>query len=191
MSDNNFIGVFQGDKKLSDKLIDFYNQNKKYAVKGKSYDSKINDGIYNKDIKDSNDLVISAHHHYYPIDEYREHLQNCLEEYIKLYEQANNYSKYAILEDYNIQHYPIGGGFKKWHFEAASIKDIRRVLVFMTYLNDVPDGGTMFQYQNITIPATKGMTIIWPAGFTHTHKGQVSQTKEKYIVTGWWSLLNE
>ena len=61
----------------------------------------------------------------------------------------------------------------------------------MTYLNDVPDGGTMFKYQKIITPAKKGSTVIWPAGFTHTHKGQISHTKEKFIVTGWWSLIDE
>ena len=49
----------------------------------------------------------------------------------------------------------------------------------------------MFKYQNITIPAKKGLTLIWPAGFTHVHKGQVSHTKDKLILTGWWRLKNE
>ena len=66
----------------------------------------------------------------------------------------------------------------------------RRSLVFMTYLNDVEDGGTEFLYQNLTIPAKKGLTLIWPAFFTHTHKGQISKTKEKYIVTGWFNHIN-
>ena len=59
----------------------------------------------------------------------------------------------------------------------------------MTYLNDVSDGGTMFKNQDLTVPAKKGLTVIWPAGFTHVHKGQVSLKQEKYIVTGWWSLI--
>ena len=57
----------------------------------------------------------------------------------------------------------------------------------MTYLNNVKDGGTMFKYQNLTIPAKKGLTLIWPSDWTHTHKGQISNTKEKYIITGWYS----
>ena len=58
----------------------------------------------------------------------------------------------------------------------------------MTFLNDVPNGGTMFKYQNITVPAKKGLTLIWPTDFTHTHKGEISKTHEKYIVTGWYTL---
>ncbi len=190
MNDNNFIGFYQAEEVLCDDIIDFYNQHKKYAIKGLSAKStdEINEDV---NVKDSNDLLISAQHLYYPMDEYRKHLQESLDKYIKIYIDANNYSRFKIVEDYNIQHYPIGGGFKTWHFESASLASIRRILVFMTYLNDVPDGGTMFKYQNITTPAKKGSTVIWPAGFTHTHKGQISHTKEKFIVTGWWSLIDE
>ena len=62
-----------------------------------------------------------------------------------------------------------------------------RILVFMTYLNDVKDGGTEFLYQKLTTPAKKGLTLIWPTDFTHTHRGVISQTKEKYIATGWYA----
>ena len=60
-----------------------------------------------------------------------------------------------------------------------------RFLVFMTYLNDVKKGGTYFKYQNIKVPAKKGLTLIWPTDFTHIHKGIINMTKEKYIATGW------
>jgi hypothetical protein len=60
----------------------------------------------------------------------------------------------------------------------------------MTYLNDVEDGGTEFKYQNIISPAKKGLTLLWPVDWTHTHKGQISKTKEKYIITGWLSFEN-
>ena len=59
----------------------------------------------------------------------------------------------------------------------------------MTYLNDVPDGGTIFADQDIIIPAKKGLTLIWPAGFTHIHKGQITEKHEKQIVTGWYSYV--
>jgi hypothetical protein len=59
----------------------------------------------------------------------------------------------------------------------------------MTYLNDVPDAGTEFKYQKITTQAKKGLTIIWPSDWTHTHKGQISDVNEKYIITGWYSFI--
>ena len=59
----------------------------------------------------------------------------------------------------------------------------------MTYLNDVSDGGeTAFLYQNVKVKPEKGLTLIWPAEWTHTHKGMVSMTQTKYIITGWYSF---
>ena len=61
---------------------------------------------------------------------------------------------------------------------------------YRKYLNDVEDGGTEFKYQNIISPAKKGLTLIWPAYWTHTHRGVVSKTKEKTIVTGWLNYVD-
>ena len=59
----------------------------------------------------------------------------------------------------------------------------------MTYLNDVRDGGeTEFFHQNLRVAARRGLTLIWPADWTHTHRGIVSPTEEKIIVTGWFSF---
>ena len=186
-----FIGTYKASDELCDKIIHYYNTNKHLAAPGSLYSVDGKNQSIDKTQKESTDLSISATHIYYPMDEYDKHLQESLNEYMKTYEDVNFHNRFSIVEHYNIQHYPIGGGFKRWHFEASSNATKSRLLVFMTYLNDVDDGGTMFKYQNITIPAKKGLTLIWPSAFTHTHKGQISQTKEKYIVTGWWSLLNE
>ena len=40
----------------------------------------------------------------------------------------------------------------------------------------------------MSVEAKKGLTLIWPATWTHTHRGIVSNDKEKYIVTGWYSF---
>ena len=31
----------------------------------------------------------------------------------------------------------------------------------------------------------KGLTIIWPAGWTHPHHGLPAPEETKYIATGW------
>ena len=59
----------------------------------------------------------------------------------------------------------------------------------MTYLNDVKNGGTEFMYQKLKAPAKKGLTLIWPTDWTHTHRGVISKKQEKYIVTGWFSYV--
>jgi len=57
----------------------------------------------------------------------------------------------------------------------------------MTYLNDISDEGeTEFLYQKIKVKPEKGLTLIWPTDWTHTHRGIPSQTETKYIATGWY-----
>jgi len=64
-------------------------------------------------------------------------------------------------------------------------------LVFMTYLNDVTDGGeTQWLYQEKQIQPKKGLTVLWPTDFTHTHRGVVSPTQPKTIATGWYNYLD-
>lgn len=91
----------------------------------------------------------------------------------------------------NLQKYLKGsGGYHHWHSEIypqnASCESLHRVLLWQFYLNDVEQGGeTEFLYQNRRIAPRKGRLVIAPAGFTHTHKGHVPVTGDKYIATSW------
>jgi hypothetical protein len=59
-------------------------------------------------------------------------------------------------------------------------------MAYMTYLNDINiGGGTEFLNQQLVTPAETGLTLLWPAQWTHYHKGVVAPTEVKYIITGW------
>ena len=88
----------------------------------------------------------------------------------------------------NIQKYLRGkGGYHHWHSEIYPGADaLERVLLFQYYLNDVAEGGeTEFLYQDRRIAPQAGRLIIAPAGFTHTHKGNVPASGDKVIATSW------
>jgi len=85
-----------------------------------------------------------------------------------------------------IQKTEIGGGYHVWHNEDDSPQNMRRVATFILYLNDVDEGGeTEFLYYPKRVKAKTGRFILWPAGFTHTHRGNPPISNTKYIVTGW------
>jgi len=115
--------------------------------------------------------------------EYVKYLKVLIDLYTKKYPEVKQFQKFGMVESPQIQYYKPGQGFKLWHCERTTKN--QRCLVFMTFLNDVPEGGTYFKYQNLTVPAEKGLTLIWPTDFTHTHKGQITKKHEKYILTGW------
>lgn len=102
--------------------------------------------------------------------------------------------KYAILNEcaehrsYEIkaQKTEIGGGYHVWHAESMTRQTAARVLVWTVYLNDVAEGGeTEFLYQHKRVKPEAGTCLIWPAGFTHAHRGNPPISNTKYILTGW------
>jgi hypothetical protein len=92
----------------------------------------------------------------------------------------------AISYEIKLQKTPINGGYSVWHPEQGPGSSATRVISWMLYLNDVEEGGeTEFLYQGFRQKATKGTLVIWPAAFTHTHRGNPPYSNEKYVITGW------
>ena len=90
---------------------------------------------------------------------------------------------------FNIQMYSPGGHFSKLHSERTSIKTLHRLFAFMTYLNeDFENGETVFEHYSLSVKPKKGKTLIWPAEWTHAHKGNVVNDGSKYIITGWLNI---
>lgn len=83
-----------------------------------------------------------------------------------------------------------GGGYHIWHCEQNNGEHADRVVVYMLYLNDFEeqDGGeTEFLYQRMRLRPQANTMILWPAAFTHAHRGNtVLGERSKYIVTGWF-----
>ncbi|OUW92351.1 MAG: hypothetical protein CBD88_08585 [Flavobacteriales bacterium TMED228] len=180
-----FVAGYMAPKRLCDDIVKYYKDNKE-----KRYVGTVATFEVVKDVKESTDIMIQPEDTFEPFGEYRHHLQKCIEEYQKKYTSIGMYARFNIAQPYLIQHYPKGGGFKIWHFENAGYPQIiKRKLVFMTYLNDAPNAGTEFKYQKLTTPCKKGLTLIWPAEFTHTHRGVISKTHKKTIITGWFEVI--
>lgn len=93
----------------------------------------------------------------------------------------------------NLQKYRAGkGGYHHWHSEFyphptdPRQDSLHRVLVFMYYLNDVSVGGeTEFLYQGKKLQPQAGSLVLFPTDFTHTHRGCVPESEDKYILTSW------
>ena len=184
-----FIGGWYMPEKLCDDIVNYFNLQKDKGLTTNGEVAKGHNPIVDTNIKDAEELMISPKNFDYPFGQYRKYLQDCLEKYGEKYDKLKDVEHFNINVPYNLQFYKKGGGFKIYHCERSGGNySLRRYLVFMTYLKDVDDGGTDFFYQKITSPAKKGLTLIWPVDWTHTHKGQISKTKEKMIVTGWYTF---
>ena len=116
-------------------------------------------------------------------------LRECIDDYKKEYPSIDEFiARWVIDNAYNFQKYETEeDGFKVWHTEAGGAPTARRVLAWMFYLNDAKSGTEFINYP--TVNAKMGRCVIWPAGWTHVHKGVVPNKGLKYIVTGWASYV--
>jgi prolyl 4-hydroxylase len=186
--DNFICGWYIDDTSICDDLIEHHkNSNDKspgtVGFKGKSE-------IIPK-VKESTDVVLIDEN---LVNRYAESLSNACDLYIEKYPWVVGYDTFTITEYINIQHYRPGGGYFSWHTERNTDKFpiSTRHMVFMTYLNDVSDGGeTEFYHQKLKVKPEKGLTIIWPADWTFTHRGVVSPSQDKWIITGWYNFCSK
>jgi hypothetical protein len=188
---NHIAGWVIDDTSLCDDIIAYFNDKDTEKRQGKVHFANTpNEGIFNEEYKIATEATLNNAQDLY--SRYQQNLQKCLNEYVKLYEWCDSLGPYRVgKEGTKIQYYPPGGGYFSYHSEKAPWKEpyASRHLVFMTYLNDVDDGGeTEFLYQRIKVKPKKGLTLIWPAEWTHTHRGITSLTQEKYITTGWFNF---
>jgi len=146
--------------------------------------------------KDDLSFFININNHASELKMYEDHnmrhscqqgLQRCFDAYIE---------KYDILKKMGLRSSCIkmqktdpGQGYHVWHCEQEN-SEPNRCLVWAIYLNDIEDAGeTEFLYQKLRITPKKNTCVIWPAAYTHTHRGNVVHgEKSKYIMTGWFYL---
>ena len=125
-----------------------------------------------------------------PLKLFWDGLQKCYDEYN---------SEYDILKDMPIRCTSVkiqktipGGGYHLWHCEQNAGDMGNRVLAYSLYLNTLEKdsaGETEFLYQKLRVPPKQNSIAIWPAAYTHTHRGNVVHgDKAKYIITGWFYL---
>tara|TARA_B100001750_G_scaffold24442_1_gene16258 strand:- start:810 stop:1421 length:612 start_codon:yes stop_codon:yes gene_type:complete len=190
-SNESFINGCYIPENICDDLITYFDNNPERQTSGQMFNET--DGNYvDTNRKDSLDISFWIYQNQKDaqiLSRYFFYLDLCRKEYEYKYDRVKYLAKYNIDSYVNIQKYEPSGGYKKWHCERAGFRDANRCLAFMTYLNNVSDGGTDFKYQKTTAPAKKGLTLIWPSDWTHTHKGQVSHTQQKYIITGWYNYI--
>ena len=167
-------------ERLSDSGAGFNRQKSEGALKHHKNDVQIGVNFGVQSVTSFNDQPVTK--------VFFDGLQMCYDAYTE---------QFSVLKDAKItgthmkmQRTDPGGGYHVWHSEQGNGDHADRVLVYMLYLNSLsPEeaGETEFLYQQERYSPTENTMIIWPAAFTHTHRGNtVFGQRSKYIVTGWF-----
>jgi|TARA_B110000008_G_C16953452_1_gene557211 prolyl 4-hydroxylase len=188
----NFIGSWvMNPLSLCDDLIDYFESNENKQKRG------ITKGGKNQEIKNSTDITITPNEIKLPgnevFDQYFKHLFDCYQDYVNQWPFLESFAENLQVSSFNLQRYKSGQHFQKVHTERSSLDTLHRVFAWMTYLNDVDEnsgGSTFFSHYDLAIQPRKGLTLIWPAEWTHAHKGNVLKADSKYIITGWMNFPN-
>lgn len=189
---NSFIGAwFLEDLGVCDAMLDFFATCEAFE-RAPGIVGSMTGPRLDKKAKDSVDLHVDVNMKDARLRRYVDGLYGVIEMYKRKYRYAFTSAPWAIEPGLSIQQYPPGGGFVVWHTERTGGMQhcVYRHLAFMTYLNDVKEGGeTEFFYQNVKVTARKGLTMLWPSDWTHTHRGVAAPTEQKTIITGWLKFL--
>lgn len=91
-----------------------------------------------------------------------------------------------VHEGANLQVTRPGQGYHVWHCENNGGATGDRCISWLLYLNDIEDGGeTEFIHYSKRIKPKTGRLVLFPAGYTHTHRGNPPLADAKYIAAGW------
>jgi len=182
----NFIGSWniQNDK-LCNEIIKFFEDHKsmqRVGITALGYDPK-HKKTTDMTITPSNlkDQKFSLFNSYFSL------LKDCYLDYRNQYPfLKHKFFNRTHIGNFNVQKYNPGDHFSHLHSERVSLDSLHRLFAWMTYLNNVDDGGTTnFEYYDIKVKPEIGKTLIWPSEWTHAHTGSILKSGTKYIITGW------
>ena len=181
-----FIGVYDKvtSPKMCKKIINFFEDNKDLHIRGRySLNGQI---VRDPSVKDSMDLYMEFNVDAIPNIIIAKVLNAYTSLYIDTFTSTEIVDEFSVDMGYNLQRYNPGQGYHLLHCENSA-RGMERVLAWTLYLNTVTEGGgTYYPEYDRTIDAVEGRLCIFPAFWTHAHKGIVSNTETKYIATGWY-----
>ena len=139
-SSPSFIGAWNlSDASVCDAMIQFFNSESAQKKVG-----EIGSGIQ-PELKKSVDITIEPRFlekaEYSPFKNYLKQLNECYELYKTEWPFLTGFLDTVHVGTFNVQRYLKGDHFKAVHAERMSLANSHRLLAWMTYLNDVDDGG--------------------------------------------------
>ena len=183
----NFIGSWLiNPLAICNELIGYFESNQSKQKIG------VTAGGQDLESKNSTDITISINDTKLPGNEvfqwYFNELFSCYKDYSIQWPFLTTFANNLQIGSFALLRYQSGQHFQRNHTERSNLRNLHRVFAWMTYLNDVDveDGGaTIFTHYDLAIQPKKGLTLIWPAEWTHAHKGQLLNANSKYIISGW------
>lgn len=113
-----------------------------------------------------------------------------INKYVKKYPSITKTAEKWGMRKFKFKHFPPGYSFNTWHCEHDLIHP-DRILCCQVYLTN-HNCGTEFYDPNETVMSKAGRAVVFPAFWTHIHRGQVCpDNKDRYLLANYGFLLND
>ena len=182
---NHFIGSWIIDDTSINEIIDYFN---------KSYESleasKTSQGKIDKLKKDSMNLSLNAKKikkeklNFFV--SYFNHLKDCLEDYKNQWDLSSDIWKEMQIGNFTLEKFPISGHHDNSYYDRNNLFTSHKTLSWLTFLNDLEgdEGELFFKYYEHSIKPKKGLTLIFPSDWMHSHQQKKIFSKEKFTIRG-------
>jgi len=112
-------------------------------------------------------------------------------ECLKIYAEEYAIGQPMTASSFNVHRVQPSGGYHIWHHEHAFYTPYRVLAWHLTIESPKSGGDTQFLYQSMKIEPEVGKLLLWPATFTHKHRGNPPLEGQKTYITGWFELVDE
>ena len=156
-----FIGCWNlKNNKLCNEITQLFENNKNLQKQGITGKGK------NLNLKKTIDITVRPNDLKKPkfeiLKQYINELHKCFLDYRNQWSFLQSMLKTVYVPSFNIQKYSRGDHFASLHSERTSLDTLHRLFAWMTYLEDVNDGGqTSFSHYGIKMKPEIGKTIIF------------------------------
>lgn len=187
-SSHSFIGVYDiGDVETCKRLIQLQADS---LEKGDHEGFNVEKTEKNKSMR-NDDAGFFKNDYNEDIEKLNLWLQTAFDIYTKKYEFSVQVTS-EVVKIHKVT--PFEGGYHVWHSEQGNGHGYNnRVLTWIIYLNETTEGEgeTEFLYQGLKVTPKPGRVVIWPAAFTHLHRGNPVYSSEKVYATGWFNTYEQ
>lgn len=185
MKNNTFIGLYENvlTRNQCKEIIDYFEKSSDtFSIEGEETSHRNDEQLFI--YPDSNTKLFNL---------INESVETCYDLYMDRYWVIKQNNICFDQDHLKIQKTNPRGGYHTWHCEINSLEMVDRCLVWILYLNDIPkgEGETEFLWQGVRVQPKAGTMVVWPAFFTHYHRGNPVYSCSKYIATGWGHYHSE